>query len=210
MLWLSGGSTWMAMAAVAIRVPVVTDESREQIVLDEEFLGRISLRCCSPNRPYHLPSSCLINLTYGKRLEANHEGMDLLDSGPKEVPVSRREPCCWSQGRGYGGKEDQGCVGSLILTPRYLASILRCQTHLRGQFGRLRPDEPSSKPMQPVKQVEQQKNSTDTQKHSDGKWQPPDRPVKQGVHLVTTGYYGPPTLAGHGFKTSGGNSKEAT
>ncbi|KAL5490907.1 hypothetical protein EMCRGX_G016104 [Ephydatia muelleri] len=29
-----------------------------------------------------------------------------------------------------------------------------------------RPDEPSSKPMQPVKQVEQQKNSTDTQKHS--------------------------------------------
>ena len=128
----------MAMAAVAIRVPVVTDESREQIVLDEEFLGRISLRCCSPNRPYHLPSSCLINLTYGKRLEANHEGMDLLDSGPKEVPVSRREPCCWSQGRGYGGKEDQGCVGSLILTPRYLASILRCQTHLRGQFGRLR------------------------------------------------------------------------
>ena len=29
-----------------------------------------------------------------------------------------------------------------------------------------RPDEPSSKPMRPVKQVEQQKNSTDTQKHS--------------------------------------------
>ena len=113
---------------------MVTDESREQIVLDEEFLGRISLRCCSPNRAYHLPSSCLINLTYGKRLEANHEGMDLLDSGPRGVTSHGG----WSQGHGYGGKEDQGCVGSLMLTPRYLASILRCQTHLRGQFGHLR------------------------------------------------------------------------
>ena len=42
------------------------------------------------------------------------------------------------RGRGYGGKEDQGHVGSLMLTPCCLASILRCRTHLRGHFGHLR------------------------------------------------------------------------
>ena len=77
---------------------------REQIVLDEEFLGRISLRCCSPNRAYHLPSSCLINLTYGKRLEANHEGMDLLDSGPRGVTSHGESPAAGHRGVAMGGK----------------------------------------------------------------------------------------------------------
>ena len=41
------------------------------------------------------------------------------------------------------------------------------------------------------------------------RWQSPDRPVKHGVHLVTMGYHGPPTPVRQGFKTSGGNGKEA-
>ena len=99
---------------LTFNISMVTDESREQlceIVFDEEFLGGISLRC-SPNRAYHLPSSCLINLTYGKRLEANRGGMDLPDSGPRGVASHRESPAAGHRGRGYGGREDQGRVGS--------------------------------------------------------------------------------------------------
>ena len=38
-----------------------------EILFDEEFLGALTLRS-SPNRAYPLPASCLLNLSYGKRL----------------------------------------------------------------------------------------------------------------------------------------------
>ena len=44
-------------------------EAQYEIVFDEEFLGGLALRC-SPNRAYRLPASCLLNISYGKRLEA--------------------------------------------------------------------------------------------------------------------------------------------
>ena len=43
-----------------------------EIVFDEEFLGGLTLRC-SPNRAYRLPTSCLLNISYGKRSEAKKE-----------------------------------------------------------------------------------------------------------------------------------------
>ena len=48
-----------------------TDHSNEllyEILFDEEFLGCLTLRC-SQNRAYCLPPSCLVNISYGKRLE---------------------------------------------------------------------------------------------------------------------------------------------
>ena len=39
-----------------------------EIVFDEEFLGGLTLRC-TPNKAYHLPSSCLLNLSYSVRLK---------------------------------------------------------------------------------------------------------------------------------------------
>ncbi len=38
-----------------------------EILFDEEFLGGLTLRS-SPNRAYRLPASCLLNLSFGKRL----------------------------------------------------------------------------------------------------------------------------------------------
>ena len=49
-----------------------TDGSNEllyEILFDEEFLGGLTL-CCSQNRAYRLPPSCLVNISYGKRLES--------------------------------------------------------------------------------------------------------------------------------------------
>lgn len=39
-----------------------------EILFDEEFLGGLTLRCSS-NRAYRLPSSCLLSISYGSRLE---------------------------------------------------------------------------------------------------------------------------------------------
>ena len=49
-----------------------TDGSNEllyEILFDEEFLGGLTLRC-SQNRAYRIPHSCLVNISYGKRLES--------------------------------------------------------------------------------------------------------------------------------------------
>ena len=43
-----------------------------EVVFDQEFLGGVSLRC-SGNRAYKLPSSCLLNISYGKRWGQNNE-----------------------------------------------------------------------------------------------------------------------------------------
>ena len=43
-----------------------------EIVFDEEFLGGMTLRC-SPNQAYRLPPSCIVNISYGKRLESQKE-----------------------------------------------------------------------------------------------------------------------------------------
>lgn len=68
---------------------------------------------CSPNRAYHLPSSCLINLSYGKRLEANRGGVDLPDSAQRGGASNRGSPATSLLSRGgHGGKEDRGRFGS--------------------------------------------------------------------------------------------------
>ena len=43
-----------------------------EIVFDEEFLGGLTLRC-TPNKAYRLPASCLLNLSYGVRLNRERE-----------------------------------------------------------------------------------------------------------------------------------------
>ena len=51
--------------------PTHTDHSNKllyEILFDEEFLGGLALRC-SQNRAYRLPPSCLLNISYGLRLE---------------------------------------------------------------------------------------------------------------------------------------------
>ena len=55
----------------AFNITLHIDGSNEllyEILFDEEFLGGLTLRC-SQNRAYRLPPSCLVNISYGKRLE---------------------------------------------------------------------------------------------------------------------------------------------
>lgn len=55
-----------------------------EIAFDEEFLGGVSLRCSS-NRAYRLPPSCLLNISYGQRLEKEKEGPKFARQGvPKD------------------------------------------------------------------------------------------------------------------------------
>ena len=87
---------------------MVTDESREQIIFDEEFLGRISPRC-SPIRAYYLPPHASPS---GRGLKPIVGGWISQDSGPRGVASHGESPAAGHRGPRYGGREDQGRIGS--------------------------------------------------------------------------------------------------
>lgn len=95
-----------------------SNELLYEILFDEEFLGGLTLRC-SQNRAYRLPPSCLVNISYGRRLET--EGSTHKHT-PGRSPHQYQSP-------------DYNSYASAAASPRYSEGpTLRSSSFFRSRF----------------------------------------------------------------------------